>query len=142
MPKVTRWMIKAGMVCLVAGVTLALAADLSVTGSQRLLLPVYWHLIVLGWITQLIMAVAIWMFPRRNRSRRKENTALAWAALWCLNGGILLRVISEPLIHLTEHPAITAAAVISAILPVAAVFCFTLEIWPRLKPKKKKISST
>lgn len=138
MPKVTRWMIKAGMVCLVAGVTLALAAELPVTGSQRLLLPVYWHLIVLGWITQLIMAVAIWMFPRRNRSRRKENTALAWCTFIFLNGGLLLRTFSEPLIYATEHTIVTAAAIGSAVMPVVAVLCFTAEIWPRVRPKANR----
>ena len=67
MPSLTRWFIKAAFISLVAAfvVRAAMAAlplwELqSVSGAFA---PVFFHLFVWGWVTQLIFGVAYWMFP-------------------------------------------------------------------------------
>lgn len=138
MPTSTRWFIRLGIVYLILGVLLAFLSEFK-HFSNISLLPVYWHMLVIGWITQLIIGVSIWMFPRRYRDREKRESILVWTTFWTLNIGLLLRIISEPLIHyFPEHRFIEFTVVISALLQITAFLFYTAEIWPRLKPKKKR----
>lgn len=54
------------------------------------------HIILFGFLIQLIMGVALWMFPRKKKIPRytSENEGLILYAL--LNSGILIRSIFEP----------------------------------------------
>lgn len=69
MPVLTRWFLKAALLYLVAalitGVVLALPAS-SASPAIAALTPVYFHLLMVGWVTQMIFGVAYWMFPRRK----------------------------------------------------------------------------
>ena len=69
MPKVTRWMIKAGLVYLAAGVILSGMKDILEGSIGLSLLAVYWHMIVMGWITQVIVAISILIFIRLMAGR-------------------------------------------------------------------------
>ncbi len=142
MPKITRWFIKAGIIYFAAGIFLALIAEIPVVNTGSLLLPVYWHMLVMGWITQLIMGVSIWMFPRKHRDKEKREFILTWSAFWLLNTGLLLRFLSEPFLPLfRESSAISFIVVISAVLQVTAIIVYILEIWPRLQAREKRKSS-
>lgn len=139
MPKVTRWFIKAGIIYFVVGIFLALFAEIPTVQTGPLLLPVYWHMLVMGWITQLIMGVSIWMFPRKHRDKKKRESILTWSAFWLLNSGLVLRFTTEPILPLfSENSAISIIVVISAVLQVLAIIVYILEIWPRLQPREKR----
>jgi formate-dependent nitrite reductase membrane component NrfD len=138
MPPVTRWFIKTGIIWFALGVTLALVAELPNVQGSALLLPVYWHMLVIGWITQVIMGVSIWMFPRKKRNRKKESSSLATGAYFLLNGGLIIRFLSEPFLPLvTNSDIVPVVVIVSGILQVAAIMLFIAEIWPRVQPKKK-----
>ena len=68
MPPVSRWFIKTGIIYLL--ISLLMGIGLSWPGSTPLaawltsLFPTFYHVLVVGWITQLIFGVAYWMFPR------------------------------------------------------------------------------
>ncbi|MDZ7757253.1 hypothetical protein [Rhodohalobacter sp.] len=139
MPNITRWFIKAGMIWFTLGVVLALVAESPGVQGSELLLPVYWHMIVIGWITQIIMGVSIWMFPRKRRDRKKEQSWLAVGAFYLLNGGLIMRFLSEPFLPVfTESSLLSTTVVVSAILQVAAIVLYIGEIWPRVQPKKTR----
>ena len=139
MPKVTRWFIRAGIFYFIAGVTLALIAEIPSVNAGPFLLPVYWHMLVMGWITQVIMGVSIWMFPRKYRDRKKRESLLSWLAFWLLNTGLILRFLAEPFIPLIQNStSITIIILTSSTLQVSAVIAYILEIWPRLEPKHKR----
>ncbi len=61
------------------------------------LLPVFYHLLMVGWTTQLICGVALWMFPPFSREQPRGDERLGWATYALLNSGLLLRVVAEPL---------------------------------------------
>lgn len=105
--------------------------------AGSLLLPVYWHMLVLGWITQVIMGVSIWMFPRKHRDKEKRELFLCWSTFWLLNTGLMLRFLSEPFLSLVQDSfAVTTSVLISSILQSAAIIAYIAEIWPRLQPRK------
>jgi len=139
MPKVTRWFIKAGMIYLMLAFLLILAESVPGLETGISLLPVYWHMMAVGWITQIIIGVSVWMFPRKGRGKRPENPVLPMIVFWLLNTGLILRFITEPFPGLIEGSATMKLIVAgSVILQVGAIGCYIAEIWPRIRPRKIK----
>ncbi len=70
MPKLSRWFVKSALVCLLLGsalTALTVANDVLPAGpvgaALAALRPLSWHLLTMGWATELIFGVAYWMFP-------------------------------------------------------------------------------
>lgn len=139
MPRITRWFIKSGILYLFIGIVLAFLSELPFIHSGTNLLPVYWHMIVIGWITQIIMGVSIWMFPRKRRDRKKTETFYSVASFWSLNAGLILRFLSEPFLpFFTENPLMIVVISCSIFLQLGGILFYVAEIWPRVQPKKKR----
>ena len=68
MPRLTRWYLRTALVFFVValsvGVLLASGAVLPLPAGVAALGPVYFHLLMVGWVTQLIFGVVFWMFPK------------------------------------------------------------------------------
>jgi hypothetical protein len=97
--------------------------------------PLFYHLLTVGWATQLIGGVALWMFPPLSRERPRGDERLGWAAYAGLNAGLLLRV-AEPFLAWRPGPWVTPALVASASLQFVAVCCLIAALWPRVKGRR------
>ena len=95
--------------------------------------PAYIHLLVVGWITQLVMGVAYWMFPRAQRAPAPDRTG--WMAYGLLNVGLFCRVIAEPVAATEPAPAVAWLLLLSAALQLAAILLFVIGIWPRVRAR-------
>jgi len=137
MPLLVRWMIKAALAYFV----LALLAGLVEVagGPLGLSLPgthaVFLHLLVVGWITQLIIGVATWMFPKFSKDRPRGDERLGWATFALLNAGLLLRAAGEPLLGDALQGAARWAVAVSAGMQLAAGWLFVINMWPRVKER-------
>ena len=130
MPTLVIWYVRAAIVhfvlALIAGLLLVLPTPIP---SLR---PVYFHLLMVGWVTQLIMGVAYWMFPRHTKENPRGNETLGWATFVLLNLGMLLRLIGEPIVgQAIAGPLLIA----SAVAQMLAGVLFVVNIWPRVKPR-------
>src|SRR5512137_1138642 len=77
------------------------------------------HLLVVGWITQLSIGVAYWMFPRflkEDNPHPRGSDALAWAVYICLNAGLVLRLAAEPFYRMTGQSWLAAVVALSGVL--------------------------
>lgn len=141
MPKIARMFIKAGMLFFAGAMLLAVFISLQgVFPSWPFaagLIPVFWHLLFVGWITQIIIGVSIWMFPRQSREAPRGNLALARASFYLLNTGLVLRAVAEP--WQTQADFFSWILAASALLQWAGGLCYVLMIWPRVRGKKKRI---
>jgi hypothetical protein len=139
MPPLTRWYIKASLVYLVAallvGAGVAGRVPLGLPAGVASLAPVYIHLFMVGWATQLIFVVAYWMFPKYTRERPRGHAGLAWATFGLLNGGLTLRAIGEPLNALRPEQIWGWLLVISALSQWLAGLGFVFNLWPRVKER-------
>ena len=76
MPTLTRWFIKTSFVylalALAVGLLLALQPIFRLTTLGGLF-PVYIHLLVFGWLTQLVFGVVYWMFPKYSTEKPRVN---------------------------------------------------------------------
>lgn len=139
MPLLTRWFIKASFLYLVAalliGALVVARAPLDLLAGLAALAPVYFHLFMVGWVSQLIFGVVYWMFPRYSRERPRGSERLAWAVFVLLNLGLLLRAVAEPLNALRPAPAWGWLVALSAVLQWLAGLAFAANSWPRVKER-------
>jgi hypothetical protein len=139
MPPLTRWYIKIGLahlaLALVVGVLLAAQPVLALPAEIGLLRPVFLHLFIVGWVTQLIFGVAYWMFPKQSKAHPRGSARLGWGVLILLNLGLLLRAVGEPLLILQPSSGAGVALALSAALQVAAGWMFIANTWTRVKER-------
>jgi hypothetical protein len=137
MPTICRWYIRTALLWLVAAMALGglLLANIGLALSVRLaaFLPAFYHMLTIGWLTQLIFGVALWMFPARSRDRPRGDERVLWAAYGALNAGLLLRVVAEPSYTWQAATWSGAALVASAMLQAAAIWLLVFALWPRVR---------
>lgn len=137
MPTLTRWYLRAGMLyfvtALAAGIVLQWPVMVGRHPVAAVFFPTYLHLLVVGWITQVIFGVAYWMFPRYSAERPRGSERLGWLAFVLLNAGLLLRVVGEPLHALGSGAG--GLLVASALLQLLAGWAFVLNTWPRVRER-------
>ena len=121
------------MVAFLVGGLVLVNQGLALDARIGLLLPVFYHLLMVGWATQLICGVALWMFPPSSRERPRGDERLGWFTYAALNSGLLLRAIFEPLHTWSPAPWMGWALALSALLQVLAIWVFVAAIWPRVK---------
>lgn len=133
MPPLTRLAIRLALAWLVAGLG---GLALRPVGGALLPSPTLYHLLTVGWLTQLIVGVAYWMFPRESAARPRGRAAPAWAAVLGLNAGLLLRLAAEPVARVHGPAPVTAGALAaSALLQLAAAIAFAVHLWPRVRAR-------
>lgn len=139
MPLLTRWYIKSALVYLVAAlllaIILALPGTINLPTFIRFMNPAYFHLFLVGWVTQMIFGVIYWMFPIITRARPRGNERLGWASFILLNAGLLLRVAGEPLTSTWPEAGFGWLLAISALLQWLAAVIFVALAWPRVKDR-------
>jgi len=103
-----------------------------------ILQPACYHLLTIGWLTQLIAGVAIWLFPPHSRELPHGDPRLTWSAYVALNLGLLLRIVAEPL-H-TWHPSNLLAYILvaSGLLQMMAIWLIVLALWPRVRGRANR----
>lgn len=139
MPRLSRYFIKFGLLYFVGGLligTIMLAQPVFNLPPEILVLrPVYLHWLTIGWLTQLIMGVAYWMFPKYSREQPRGNEKLGWTTLILLNSGLILRSIGEPIVALYPNAGLGWLVALAAILLFLASWAFILNTWTRVKER-------
>ncbi|MGC9041012.1 MAG: hypothetical protein C0183_22370 [Roseiflexus castenholzii] len=121
------------LISVLVGALLLINAGLPLHPRIGLLLPVYYHLLMVGWATQLIGGVALWMFPVLSRDRPRGDERLGWIAYGALNGGLVLRAVAEPMHAIEPHIWSAWMLSVSALLQVCAVWFLVIALWPRVR---------
>ena len=140
MPKLARWFIKAGMIYFL--ISFIMAVLLKAGGLFQLptifmtLQPVYFHLFMVGWVTQMIIGVSYWFFPRYRKGQPRGREQFGLAAFWLLNAGLVLRIIGEPMSVVDPGVAAGTMLVLSAVLQWLGGASYVVMIWPRVKSRE------
>jgi hypothetical protein len=136
-PRLTRWLIRTALLYFVAALLLGLA---QVSPALRMrsgwlanAWPGYVHLFMLGWLSQLIVGVAFWLFPRRAAAEIRP--ALGWWGYGLVNAGLLLRVALEPAAINMARPAVGWLLAAAALAQLAGAAAWVALLWPRVRPR-------
>lgn len=137
MPPISRWFARASLIYLLLGLILSLLIALRAVMPLPIFIaklgPATIHILLAGWVTQLIFAVMLWMFPVYSKERPRGSDALSWIAFGLLNSGLLLRLIAEPLNALSGSSLWDIGLAVSALLQVPAAIALVANIWPRVR---------
>ncbi len=139
MPLLSRMFLRTSFVylalSLLIGILLASQPVWQVPAFFSGLNPVYIHLLTVGWLTLLIFGVAYWMFPKYSMERPHGNDQLSWAAYFLLNAGLILRVVTEPLLSQMTSFLLAFLLTVSAFFQWLGGLLFIINLWRRVKVK-------
>lgn len=139
MPRLTRYFIKTALVylalALVLGLLLASRATFDLPAEFAALSPVFFHVFMVGWVTQLIFGMLFWMLPKYSRELPRGHEKVAWAAYWLINSGLVLRIIGEPLAALQSEWGVGWLLGLSALLQLGGGWAFIFNAWPRVRER-------
>lgn len=138
MPKVARAFIKTGFVFFMVALALGVVLEIE-SLSLPSLMPLFWHALMVGWITQIIFGVSLWMFPGRTREEGFKAQFWAWLTYIFLNTGLVLRFIAEPMLLYSALTIWNILVVGSAVLQVTSGLTYVIEMWPRVQSKKQRL---
>lgn len=139
MPTLSRWFIKIGMLYFTVGlIMMALMMMQPVfewSSNLQVLRPVAFHLLVIGWISQLIMGVGYWMFPKQSRETPRGSERIGWGVLILLNVGLVLRSIGEPAVVLIPQAKLGWTLAVASLCLLLAGWGFIANSWGRIKER-------
>ena len=136
MPLVARLQLKTGFIWLIFSLLLGLFIYWpGGIPNAFLLKPVFYHGLMLGWVTQVIFGVAFWLFPRQSKETPRGREHLNWITYYTLNAGLILRVIGEPLHDIYQHPLAKPLILLSILFQLVAGFSFVVNTWQRVRSK-------
>ena len=139
MPTLSRWFIKVGLIYFVIGLmmgSMMLAQPvMGWTAKLQVLRPVYLHFLFIGWVTQIIMGVGYWMFPKYSREKPRGNEKLGWVVFVLLNSGLVLRAIGEPAMILAPQAGLGWTLALASVCLLLAGWGFIFNTWGRIKER-------
>lgn len=139
MPTLSRWFIKIGMCYLIAGLAIGgvLLAQpvMGWSRSLQVLNPVYLHFLFIGWVTQVIMGVGYWMFPKQSKDNPRGSSWLGWVVLISLNVGMVLRAVGEPAVVLAPEAKLGWTLAAASLFLLVAGWGFIFNTWNRIKER-------
>lgn len=132
MPLLTRTYLKTSLVyfflALVLALLLASGQVANLPESIAVLRPIYLHLFVVGWISQIIFGMMYWMLPRFGGDRSKRGKdAWAWVAIIALNLGVV-SVMVAPFTWFAHQ-----LTLFGRFVEAMAALIFVIYAWPRIK---------
>ncbi|HET9386447.1 MAG TPA: hypothetical protein VFO67_15015 [Gemmatimonadales bacterium] len=127
MPLVSAWFVRAALVHLVCGfaigAVLLAGKGLALGFDPGAIRAVHIELLLVGWMIQLVMGIAVWIFPRFVLRRRPSRSAItAWLAFVLINTGVVLVGLGGVLLAAGRVMEIGAAA------------SFAIHLWGRVSP--------
>ncbi len=131
MPRLSAWFVRASMIYLLVGFALGalmLAQDgISYDPAIMSVLPIHIEFLLIGWLVQLAMGVAFWIFPRfgLGQPHSRGNAKLIWASFLILNAGVWIVALEV---------WFASALLVGHALEVGAVIMFVVGLWRRVKP--------
>jgi len=135
LPKLTRLMILFSLLYLALGFSFG-GLMLSHKGAPLhpavwRLLPAHIDFLLLGWLTQLTLAAAYWIFPRFRTPPKRGSSVRHGLEITAFNLGLWSTALS-PLVF---NPPWLALA--GRVLQTAGLACFSLDLWLRIRPYQR-----
>ncbi len=98
MPSQSIWMIRSSLLYLMFSVSIGTAILLQKVITLHpfiwAMLPAHYEMAIWGWIVQLAMGTAYWMFPRKLEEPKRGPEWAGWSVFIFFNFGLILLVIS------------------------------------------------
>lgn len=92
------------------------------------------HAILVGFVMEMILGVALWLFPRPAKEDERYSPRLAEAAYWMLTVATAGRVAAELLRPATDAVVVRWTIVVCGLGQATALLLFFRTMWTRIRP--------
>lgn len=138
-----RYFVKTSVTFLILGILTGLYMSytkyIAKTGYSIELLSAHTHIILVGSVMMMIMGVALWFFPRAEKSDNKYNPDLILIVYWLMTIATLLRFIFQVIKGIQWSETFDYFIFITSALQVISMILFFYSIWGRIRPVGSKI---
>ena len=145
MPTPIAWTVRTALLYLLLSAALGVWYQFElwhpVFGADRYLIVIHVHLALMGGVVQMIMGVALWMFPLVAPIERRLpfRPALAWIMYALFNGGLLGCFAAEWAFRHGGGEVYGALTVLTGLLQLGAMGTFVYHLW-RLRPSRRSVA--
>jgi heme/copper-type cytochrome/quinol oxidase subunit 1 len=91
------------------------------------------HLIFVGFIMEMILGVALWLFPRPHKDDTRYSPRMANTAYWLLTLGTAIRAAGELARESADGAALRWLVVCSGLAQIAGIGLFFYTMWSRIR---------
>jgi heme/copper-type cytochrome/quinol oxidase subunit 1 len=137
MPRLSVWLVRTALGFLAVGFSLGavLLAGRGLGAGSWLahLLPVHAEFLLVGWTVQLVLGIVYWILPLSRTGAERGSPALAWAAFWTLNMGVMLAALGGAL----GSPS--TLALTGRVLETLAAAALAVLAWPRIRQARRGV---
>lgn len=138
-----RRFIKTGIVFLLLGLVLGgwmlVERELYHHYPSTYLLSAHTHLIAVGFVMQMILGVALWLFPRPASDDTRYRPTLITVSWWCVTVGTASRAIGELLRPFDTSGTLGWFIVFSGAAQLVGLMVFFYTMWTRIRAVGSKI---
>jgi uncharacterized protein involved in response to NO len=138
MHSLVRRYLKTGILFLAAGLVIGgwMIVDRELYGAypSPYLVSAHTHAILVGFIMMMILGVALWLFPRPEKSDLRYQPRMAEAAYWLLALGTATRLAGEVSRLFSASNPLRWLVVLSSLAQIAGIRLFFYTMWSRIRP--------
>jgi heme/copper-type cytochrome/quinol oxidase subunit 1 len=91
------------------------------------------HLIFVGFVMEMILGVALWLFPRPHKDDARYSPRMATVAYWLLTVGTATRAAGELARDNADGAALRWLIVSSGLAQIAGIGLFFYTMWSRIR---------
>ena len=132
-----RYFIKTSIIFLMVGILTGLYMSFSKyiwnEGYSPEMASAHTHLILVGSVMMMIMGVALWFFPRPEKTDKRYNPDLIRITYWTMALSTALRFVFQVILSFDYLYWISAGVSIFSTLQVLAIILFFYSIWGRIR---------
>jgi heme/copper-type cytochrome/quinol oxidase subunit 1 len=119
---------------LVLGLWMMAERELFERFPSRYLVSAHTHAILVGFVMMMILGVALWLFPRPDKSDERYQPRVADIAYWLLTIGTSTRIIGELLRIEFASGLLRWLIVLASFAQIAGIGLFFYTMWSRIRP--------
>jgi cbb3-type cytochrome oxidase subunit 1 len=113
--------------------------ELANAAPDPYLVSAHTHALFVGFVMMMIMGVALWLFPRPDRTDAQYDPRLVAAAYWLVTIGTAARILGEvmrsSLFDMNmSFMWLRASIVVAGLVQIAGIGVFFFTMWTRIRP--------
>jgi hypothetical protein len=106
---------------------------LNIAGYSQEMISAHTHIILVGSVMMMIMGVALWFFPRAEKTDKRYNPDLILITYWLMAGATLLRFCFQLIASFIYLDWINKSIFVFSSLQVIAMLLFFYSMWGRIR---------
>ena len=122
------------MVGILTGLYMSAAKNIFHTQFGPDLISAHAHIILVGSVMMMIMGVALWFFPRAEKTDKKYNPSLILIVYWIMTISTALRFLFQAVAGFVYIDWINQMVTITSTFQVIAILFFFFSMWGRIRP--------